>query len=84
VPSTRCLFPRQTAGALPSALATAFDYDDRVLIEDVVEGREIDIAVLGRPDGTRIVAPALEIVADGIFDSRPSTAVAPTSGCLRD
>ena len=56
------------ADALPSALATAFDYDDRVLIEDVVEGREIDLAVLGRPDGTRLVAPALEIVADGIFD----------------
>jgi D-alanine-D-alanine ligase len=56
------------ADALPSALARAFDYDDRVLIEDVVEGREIDIAVLGRPDGTRLIAPALEIVADGIFD----------------
>ena len=56
------------ADALPAALATAFDYDDRVLVEDVVEGREIDIAVLGRPDGTRLIAPALEIVADGIFD----------------
>jgi D-alanine-D-alanine ligase len=57
-----------TADAFPAALAAAFDYDDRVLIEDVIEGREIDIAVLGRPDGTRLVAPALEIVADGIFD----------------
>jgi D-alanine-D-alanine ligase len=56
------------ANALPAALAAAFAYDDRVLIEDVVEGREIDLAVLGRPDETRLVAPALEIVADGIFD----------------
>ena len=33
-------------------------------------GREIDVAVLGRPDGSRVVAPALEIVVpDGeIFD----------------
>ena len=31
-------------------------------------GREIDIAVLGRPDGERIVSPPLEIVVDGLFD----------------
>ena len=31
-------------------------------------GREIDLAVLGRPDGSRVVAPALEIVVDGLFD----------------
>ena len=36
--------------------------DDRVLVEDVVVGREVDVAVLGRPDGARVVAPALEIV----------------------
>jgi D-alanine-D-alanine ligase len=35
-----------------------------------VTGREIDMAVLGRPDGSRVVAPALEVlVPDGkIFD----------------
>ena len=54
--------------ALGSALADAFTLDDRVLVEDVVEGREIDVAVLGRPDGSRVVAPALEIVGDGVFD----------------
>jgi D-alanine-D-alanine ligase len=59
----------ETADRLPAALAEAFSYDDRVLVEEVVYGREIDIAVLGRPAG-RVVAPALEIVADGIFDSR--------------
>src|SRR6202044_2234187 len=52
---------------LPGALAAAFALDDRVLAEDVVTGREIDLAVLGRPDGTRAVAPALEIAGGGIF-----------------
>jgi D-alanine-D-alanine ligase len=52
---------------LPDALAAALTLDDRVLAEDVIVGREIDLAVLGRPDGTRTVAPPLEIVGDGIF-----------------
>ena len=52
---------------LPAALAAAFALDDRVLAEDVITGREIDLAVLGLPDGTRTVAPALEIVGEGIF-----------------
>lgn len=59
------------AGSLDAALATAFALDDRVLVEDLVVGREIDVAVLGRPDGTRSVAPTLEIVPStpgGIFD----------------
>jgi len=57
------------AAALPDALAHAFALDDRVLVEDVVVGREIDLAVLARPDGSRVVAPALEIVVDGLFDA---------------
>jgi D-alanine-D-alanine ligase len=58
------------AAALGPALDAAFALDDRVLVEDLVIGREIDVAVLGRPDGSRMVAPALEIVVpDGeIFD----------------
>ncbi|GGL02539.1 D-alanine--D-alanine ligase family protein [Mangrovihabitans endophyticus] len=58
------------AARLGPALDAAFGYDDRVLVEDLVTGREIDVAVLGRPDGSRVVAPALEIVvpADAIFD----------------
>ncbi|MCW2796467.1 D-alanine--D-alanine ligase [Nocardioides sp.] len=56
--------PEQLAPALAAALAI----DSRVLVEDLVEGREIDVAVLGRPDGSRVVSPALEIVVDGIFD----------------
>ena len=53
---------------LASALAAALALDDRVLVEDVVIGREIDLAVLGRPDGSRIVAPTLEIIVEGLFD----------------
>ncbi len=58
------------AAGLGPALDAAFAHDDRVLVEDLVVGREIDVAVLGRPDGSRMVAPALEIVVpDGeIFD----------------
>ena len=58
----------RTARELPDALAAAFAVDDRVLVEEVVVGREIDVAVLGRADGARVVAPALEIVTDGVFD----------------
>jgi D-alanine-D-alanine ligase len=50
------------AAGLAAALAAAFALGDRVLAEDVVTGREIDVAVLGRPDGSRLVAPPLEIV----------------------
>jgi D-alanine-D-alanine ligase len=53
---------------LGPALETALELDGRVLVEDVVDGREIDIAVLGLADGERIVSPALEIVVDGLFD----------------
>jgi len=59
----------RVADDLPEALAAAFALDHRVLVEDVVAGREVDVAVLGRPDGTRVVAPALEVVVDGIFDT---------------
>lgn len=53
---------------LRPALDAAFALDDRVLVEDVVSGREIDVAVLRRADGTLLVPPALEIVVDGLFD----------------
>jgi D-alanine-D-alanine ligase len=60
----------RSAAALRPALDTAFAFDDRVLVEDLLIGREIDVAVLGRPDGSRVVAPALEIGVTGgaIFD----------------
>jgi D-alanine-D-alanine ligase len=57
-----------SAQALRPALDAAFALDDRVLVEDVVAGREIDVAVLRRADGSQVAAPALEIVVDGLFD----------------
>jgi D-alanine-D-alanine ligase len=69
---------REAAG-LGTALQAAFAHDDRILVEDLITGREIDVAVLGRPDGSRVVAPALEIVVpDGeIFDHAAKYAAAP-------
>ena len=45
--------PAELGPALDAALAL----DERVLVEELVIGREIDVAVLGRPDGSRVVAP---------------------------
>ena len=56
------------ANALQPALKAALALDSRALVEDVVRGREIDVAVLRRPDDSLVVPPALEIVADGLFD----------------
>lgn len=53
---------------LAPAIAAALALDERALVEEVVRGREIDLAVLGRPDGSRVVAPALEIRVPGFFD----------------
>ncbi|RZI84498.1 MAG: D-alanine--D-alanine ligase [Microbacterium sp.] len=55
-------------GRLAGAVAAALALDDRVLVEEVVRGREIDLAVLGTRDGGRYVAPALEIRVPGFFD----------------
>jgi D-alanine-D-alanine ligase len=54
---------------LAAALEVAFALDDRVLVEEVVVGREIDIAILERADGSRLVGPPLEIVTSGLFDT---------------
>ncbi len=56
--------PPQLRPALDAALAL----DHRALVEDVVAGREIDVAVLRRADGAVVASPALEIVVDGLFD----------------
>jgi D-alanine-D-alanine ligase len=55
-------------GGLRPALDAALALDSRVLVEDVVAGREIDVAVLRRADGSLMSPPALEIVTDGLFD----------------
>ncbi|MBF4161102.1 D-alanine--D-alanine ligase [Nocardioides acrostichi] len=55
-------------GDLTAAVREALRHDSRVLVERAIEGREVDLAVLGRPDGSRYVAPALEIICPGVFD----------------
>jgi D-alanine-D-alanine ligase len=54
---------------LEPALRAALELDDRVLVEEVVVGREIDVAVLDVPGGGHRTGPPLEIVADGLFDT---------------
>ena len=54
---------------LAEALRTAARYDDRILVEQVVDGREIDVAVLREADGSRWAPPPLEIHASGVFDT---------------
>ncbi|MFI5892597.1 D-alanine--D-alanine ligase [Actinoplanes sp. NPDC051513] len=54
-------------GELAAAIAGALRHDDRVLVEQVIKGREIDVAVLKNPDRV-LTSPTLEIVGDGIFD----------------
>ena len=56
--------------ALEDALRAALELDDRVLVEEVVVGREVDVAVLDEPGGGRRTGPLLEIVVgDGLFDT---------------
>lgn len=57
------------ADELRDALRTAARHDDRILVEQVVHGREIDVAVLREADGTCWAPPALEIHAPGLFDT---------------
>ncbi|MFC3999038.1 D-alanine--D-alanine ligase family protein [Nocardiopsis sediminis] len=53
---------------LEKAVALAAEFDRYVLVEKEVEGREIDIAVLERPDGSLSVSAPLEIrVGSGAF-----------------
>jgi D-alanine-D-alanine ligase len=58
------------ASQLRDALRGAAQYDDRLLVEEVVVGREIDVAVLREAGGRRWAPPPLEVHADGVFDTR--------------
>lgn len=46
---------------LPAAIAAANRSDRKVLVESALTGREIDVGVLERPDGSVEVSPPLEI-----------------------
>ncbi|GAA1217571.1 D-alanine--D-alanine ligase DdlA [Kitasatospora nipponensis] len=50
---------------LPAALAVARVFDDKVLVEEAVAGREVDVAVLEHPDGAVQAGPPLEIRVRG-------------------
>lgn len=55
--------------SLLGALRTAARFDRRILVEEVVRAREIDVAVLREAGGVRWAAPPLEIHAPGLFDT---------------
>ncbi|MGV8883876.1 MAG: D-alanine--D-alanine ligase family protein [Rhodoglobus sp.] len=52
------------------AVDDALAMDDRVLVEEIMVGREIDIAVITLADGSVLVSPPLEIEVDGLFDEQ--------------
>ena len=56
-------------GDLGAALREAARFDRRILVEEVVHGREIDVAVIREAGGVRWAAPPLEIHAAGLFDT---------------
>lgn len=60
-----------SADRLAAALAIAGRFDTAVLVEPLIEGREVDIAVLETPDGDLITGPPLEVPRgeSGVFDS---------------
>jgi D-alanine-D-alanine ligase len=57
------------AAQLAAALDHALELDDRALVEPYVTGREVDIALLKRADGTLLLSAPLEIAVDGLFDT---------------
>ncbi|WP_026425676.1 D-alanine--D-alanine ligase family protein [Actinokineospora inagensis] len=60
---------RSEAELRPAILA-ALEHDDRALVEHLVIGREIDIAVLDDPQGGPRTGPPLEIIVhNGLFDT---------------
>lgn len=52
----------RSAGEFHAALAEAFRFDTKVLVEEFVQAREIECAVLEKPDGTIVVSVPGEIV----------------------
>ena len=56
---------------LAAAIGAALAFGDEVLVEQYVQGREIDVAVIEHPDGRLECLPPLEIVVPegGIFDA---------------
>ena len=53
-----------TVAGLVPAVVNALGYCDSVLVEQELRGREIDLGVLERVDGSLDISPSLEIVSD--------------------
>jgi D-alanine-D-alanine ligase len=54
----------KTVEALPAALADAFRYDTKVIVEEFVPGREIEVAVLGNREPMASVPGEIEVLAE--------------------
>jgi len=53
----------RTMGELPQAIATAFSYDDAVVVQEYIQGRELTCGVLENFEGKKHVAlPPVEII----------------------
>lgn len=60
----------QSAADVPGALLTAFSYDDKVLLERHVSGRDLAVSILEGPDGPQAL-PVVEAIAhpdDDFYD----------------
>jgi D-alanine-D-alanine ligase len=53
---------------VPGALVSAFSYDDRVLLERHVEGRDLAVSVLEGPDGPEALPAVEAIPREGDYD----------------
>jgi len=65
--SSQGVTPVHDPADLRAAIKAAFAWSDRVLVEDFVVGREIDIAVFAEGEKL-VVSPPLEIRSTGFFD----------------
>lgn len=65
--SSRGTHKVKSADKLDAAIADAFRYDDKILIENAINGREIECAVLER-DGTSYASVIGEIVVNPQFE----------------
>jgi D-alanine-D-alanine ligase len=54
----------RTAGDVPGALVSAFSYDDRVLLERHVAGRDLAVSIVEGPDGP-VALPVVEALPQG-------------------
>ncbi len=64
------------APSFAAALAEAFRHDDKVLVEAMVRGREVECGVLQNPDGGLVASVPGEIVPT---TATPSTATRPST-----